>query len=343
MAKRLLYQDLNPATTIFSNNIASKLEGDLSTTKENFLDDIAGMEVQIIRESGAVKKFQLSGKPAVDAVALTAFTATSLFNIFYQKGINGDYLAVLDQLLRDRAIPVDYLTPDQAEVVNISVAGATEFLPSKPTLSAALSTARISVTVTDIPGPSGTSVPNATVSIKEIIPVDVVCSICKEGTGCDPCPVTINAPVTLTLTNVKHEPGTKITVEASAQDYDAVTATTSVVAFATVNFDIALKDAFKLEVQVAGNGNGFVTSSPVGIDCGTHANETVGQNCTADFSSDTPVTLTASPVGSATFTGWSGGGCTGTSPCQVKMNQAQTVTATFSTEQPANKSLNFRS
>jgi phospholipase C len=49
----------------------------------------------------------------------------------------------------------------------------------------------------------------------------------------------------------------------------------------------------------------------------------------AGFPSGTAVTLTAAPNASSTFTGWSGGGCTGTATCAVTLNAATTVTATF--------------
>lgn len=65
------------------------------------------------------------------------------------------------------------------------------------------------------------------------------------------------------------------------------------------------------------NGSGSVTSSPVGINCGS--------TCQASFASGTSVTLTATPAAS-----WSGS-CSGTSTtCTVTMSQARSVTATFS-------------
>jgi hypothetical protein len=77
---------------------------------------------------------------------------------------------------------------------------------------------------------------------------------------------------------------------------------------------------FPLSVTLSGSGTGTVTSSPNGINCGTV--------CSATFASGT-VTLTATPASGSTFTGWSGGGCSGTAPCAVNMNAAQSVTATF--------------
>ena len=79
-----------------------------------------------------------------------------------------------------------------------------------------------------------------------------------------------------------------------------------------------------LTVARAGGGSGSVTSSPVGITCDTGTND-----CTQDYAHGTAVTLTATADAGSTFTGWSGGGCSGTSTCMVTMNSALNVTATF--------------
>jgi Divergent InlB B-repeat domain len=76
-----------------------------------------------------------------------------------------------------------------------------------------------------------------------------------------------------------------------------------------------------LTVVSAGSGRGTVTSSPAGIDCSS--------SCSASFGEGSVVTLTATPAAGSTFTGWSGGGCSGTGACQVTMTAAESVTATF--------------
>jgi uncharacterized repeat protein (TIGR03803 family) len=76
---------------------------------------------------------------------------------------------------------------------------------------------------------------------------------------------------------------------------------------------------FPLTVSVTGTGTGTVTSSPMGINCGTI--------CSTTFASGT-VALTANAGAGSTFTGWSGA-CSGTGVCNVTMNAAQSVTATF--------------
>ena len=76
---------------------------------------------------------------------------------------------------------------------------------------------------------------------------------------------------------------------------------------------------YTLNVSVSGNGT--VTSSPSGISCPSV--------CTMNYSSGTPVTLTATPSGGATFNSW-GGACTGNGSCQVTMSSIESVTAMFS-------------
>jgi uncharacterized repeat protein (TIGR02543 family) len=75
-----------------------------------------------------------------------------------------------------------------------------------------------------------------------------------------------------------------------------------------------------LTVTRAGSGNGRVSSAPAGIVC--------GQDCSESYPLGTTVTLTATPLRSSTFVGWSGA-CSGTGSCTVNMNANQTVTATF--------------
>jgi hypothetical protein len=72
-------------------------------------------------------------------------------------------------------------------------------------------------------------------------------------------------------------------------------------------------------------GEGTITSSPAGIDCGS--------TCSADFAQDTIVTLTATPAPGATFLDW-GGACTGTQhTCTVSLVADVSVSARFETQQ----------
>jgi Divergent InlB B-repeat domain len=73
-------------------------------------------------------------------------------------------------------------------------------------------------------------------------------------------------------------------------------------------------------LTVSVTGEGTVTSSPAGINCGT--------DCTEDYEVGTTVTLAAHEASGWIFAGW-GGACTGFDPCQVQMDSAKDVTATF--------------
>src|SRR5213076_3215560 len=98
----------------------------------------------------------------------------------------------------------------------------------------------------------------------------------------------------------------------------ACTVTMTAATAVTATFTL---QSFTLTVTQAGTGTGTVTGTPVGITCGAM--------CSAPHDYNTAVTLTASPATGSAFTGWSGGGCSGTSPCVVTMTAATTVTATF--------------
>lgn len=76
-----------------------------------------------------------------------------------------------------------------------------------------------------------------------------------------------------------------------------------------------------LTVARSGTGAGTVTSAPAGISCGAA--------CSTTAPSGTTFTLTASPSAGSVFSGWTGGGCSGTATCVVALGADTTVTATF--------------
>lgn len=77
-----------------------------------------------------------------------------------------------------------------------------------------------------------------------------------------------------------------------------------------------------LSITMAGTGSGTVTSSPAGIICPL-------QTCTTNYDSGTVVTLSQTPDSGSLFSGWSGGGCSGTGTCVVTLTQTTSVTATY--------------
>jgi hypothetical protein len=107
------------------------------------------------------------------------------------------------------------------------------------------------------------------------------------------------------------------------------------------SFSTVQPTIYALTVIKSGTGSGMVTSSPAGINCGS--------NCSGSYEQGTSVTLTASADGGSTFTGWSGGGCSGTDPCTISLNSDTTITASFVllgncayTISPTNKTFNAK-
>jgi hypothetical protein len=94
-------------------------------------------------------------------------------------------------------------------------------------------------------------------------------------------------------------------------------------------FECEFVSCTRLKVEKVGEGT--VTSSPGGIEC--------GPTCEADFEKEAVVTLTASPVAGYMFTSWKGCDKTETiesvtygvngRKCTVKMSKAKTVSAKF--------------
>jgi List-Bact-rpt repeat protein/fibronectin type III domain protein len=87
---------------------------------------------------------------------------------------------------------------------------------------------------------------------------------------------------------------------------------------------------FPLTISKSG-GRGTITSNPIGLNCGSI--------CTASFSSDSPVTLTANAASDSIFSGWSGGGCSGTGSCVLTLSSSTSVTANFASSPPPTSSL----
>jgi hypothetical protein len=80
-------------------------------------------------------------------------------------------------------------------------------------------------------------------------------------------------------------------------------------------------DMHTLTVHTLGSGSGKVTSSDGKINCGS--------DCSAIYNAGAELTLIAEEDAGSIFTGWSGGGCSGTGNCEITMNADVDVTATF--------------
>jgi hypothetical protein len=129
----------------------------------------------------------------------------------------------------------------------------------------------------------------------------------------------------------EYEQGTEVTLSASPEagsEFKGWSGACSGTGSCKVTMSAArsVSAEFALEqhtLSVAKTGNGTITSSPAGIDCGT--------TCSAPFNHNAEVTLTPSPEAGSEFKGWSGA-CSGTGSCKVTMSAAKSVGASFGLE-----------
>jgi hypothetical protein len=329
-------QDVTPADTVFSSLIAPQIEGDLSDIKENYLSDINGLSVMLTGPNlpqGPLTGIQL-GTAAVPQnfdVGLVAFTATALYNSFYKNGLKTDYAAMIQalsaHLTADLTVDPAFLESlglpaDQATVVSESIRTAGEQLDTD--LPAALSTARINVTVLDADD-DGRLVENALVDISHLAS-GIICEGCGGSTDA-------NGQLTLTLTNIPEDQATEVVATVSSvPGYGAITAPAfEVVPLATVDLEVALSNTttFDLNVQGGGEGGGRVVSNPAGIDCTLMAGALSGDG-SEPYAKGTEIELTATPDPNSAFTGWSGDACAQAgSTCALTLTADTTITASF--------------
>ena len=144
-------------------------------------------------------------------------------------------------------------------------------------------------------------------------------NVMPSGTDCTTnCSVTVLTGSSVTLT-ADSETGSSFT-EWGGACTGTSTCVFTITAPSTVSVTFELS-SYDLSVTRAGSGDGTVTSSPAGIDC--------GDDCSESYLYDETVTLAADPVTGAKFSGWTGGGCSGVGNCQITISGAETVEALF--------------
>src|SRR5262249_43966381 len=136
-------------------------------------------------------------------------------------------------------------------------------------------------------------------------------TVVKAGTGSGTVtssPAGLNCDSICIATSTAFDQGTSVTLTASAANDSSFTGwslegcsgtstcTVSMIQARTVRATFTLQQ-FPLTVVKAGTGGGTVTSSPVGLNCGS--------TCSTPFDFGTSVTLTASAANDSSFTGWS--------------------------------------
>ena len=176
-------------------------------------------------------------------------------------------------------------------------------------------------------GSGGCSVPmNATESVTATFVMAVTLSVSVTGSGTvTSSPPGINCGSTC---SAGYTPGTQVALTATPASGWSFTGWGGAcggtgACNVTMNSAQSVSATFiqvTVTLSVNVTGNGAVTSSPPGINCGT--------TCSANFNSGTQVTLTANPAAGASFIGWSGA-CSGASSCTVTLNAFESVSAAF--------------
>jgi len=135
----------------------------------------------------------------------------------------------------------------------------------------------------------------------------------------------IAAYVTFTIKTTAALGSTQLTNTPSASDPDGNPFIVSGLN-GSVTVTESLSDQYALYVTKSGTGDGTVTSSPKGINCGSDCNETFAKNAKPK-----KVTLKIKPDAHSTFLGW-GGDCQASktkTSCKLTMDSDKNVTVSF--------------
>jgi len=181
------------------------------------------------------------------------------------------------------------------------------------------------ITVTDSFGNTGTT----TVTVKQMLSLSVV----RQGDGggtVTSAPAGVNCGATCSATFLSDSSVT-LTAGANADTNftgwtgcDSVSGATCTVTMANARSVTAIfmLKRFTVSVTKTNIGKGTVTSSPVGINCGTA--------CASDFVINTTVTLTATPATLSVFNGWTGCDTVNSdNTCTVRITANKSVSADF--------------
>lgn len=99
------------------------------------------------------------------------------------------------------------------------------------------------------------------------------------------------------------------------------TARTGTLTIAGQTFTVTQNAVPHYTASISRTGSGTVNSADGRIQCGAL--------CSAEYTANSLLTLTAAADSGSAFTGWSGGGCSGLGPCSLTINSNITTTATF--------------
>lgn len=219
---------------------------------------------------------------------------------------------------------------DENDTLGYSFGGDSVYRISK-TFSHSASSLRLDFTAPGLQGLSDESwgIDNLTLDLSTVAPPETL-SVTKDGTGAGSVtssPAGISCGSDCSQAYTSGTPVALFAAPATSSTFAGWSGACSGTGACEVTMDqartvtaIFTLKRHTLEVTKDGNGSGAVASLPAGIDC--------GPGCSGDFDHGTLVSLTPDPASSSLFTGWSGA-CSGTGGCEVTMDQARSVTATF--------------
>ena len=162
-----------------------------------------------------------------------------------------------------------------------------------------------------------------TVSKQHVTKGDGTVTSTPSGINCgETCSAPYSPGTTVTLTATPMEGSIFFGWKPASQGCTTGTCTVTVNRAGSVSAVFVGSQQLTVVKRKAAGGDGFVTSAPSGINCGS--------TCTGSFLYRQSVTLTASPASGSTFAGWAPQTiCRGTGTCTVTMNTAKSVSATF--------------
>jgi hypothetical protein len=226
--------------TVFSAHIATMLAEDLPTTKDNYVADIAGLQVGVTQVNGNITGFTMENVANLRDVGVgwVAFAATSLYTTLWKRALNADHLSALQGLIVQANVDPTPLAANpgvsrqQAEAVaatvNDSINAAARQVGANPQI--VVSTAHLDVRVRA--QGSGTSLPGVTLALLEP----------GSPLQCVNCPALTNqdGEATLTMVGVPRDRATAVTLRASLAGFKDTTVTKTIVTVAKVHVNITL-------------------------------------------------------------------------------------------------------
>lgn len=169
-------EDVNPAMTLFSVDIARKLSGDLlASVRENYIADvreIGDIRINVVNENTPdeeITGYEFNTTPTNDDVGPMAFSASALYLSYFKNDINNDYLATLKRFLSDPDLgdgelqSLINLPDNELQVLDASANAAAGALNTG--FSHASERARLKVTVVDAENPEEGAIGGATVRV----------------------------------------------------------------------------------------------------------------------------------------------------------------------------------